>query len=59
MALATHEEIIARLPEAFDKAQEAGDLYFFPSTVHKHVENDVEVSPARIQQSPFPPLTSS
>ncbi|KAI0779321.1 HIT-like protein [Fomes fomentarius] len=40
--MATHKEIIAKLPESFDKAKEAGDLLFFPSTVHTHEENGVE-----------------
>ncbi|KAI0746049.1 HIT-like protein [Earliella scabrosa] len=56
--MATHEDIIARLPEAFDRAQQAGDLYFFPSTVHKHVENDVEfeirLCPALQSKPPLP-----
>lgn len=39
----TVKEIISKLPEAFDKALEQGDLLFFPSTVHKHTESNVEV----------------
>ena len=42
--MAAHKEIIAKLPESFDKAQEAGDLFFFPSTVHTHAEHGVDVS---------------
>ena len=40
----TPTEIIEKIPESFDKAQAAGDLLFFPSTVHKHSECDVDVS---------------
>jgi|ERR1700722_13107255 len=35
--------IISKLPSSFDKALSSGDLIFFPSTVHKHSENGVEV----------------
>ncbi|TCD60737.1 bifunctional AP-4-A phosphorylase/ADP sulfurylase [Steccherinum ochraceum] len=38
------KEVIASLPERFTKAKESGDLLFFPSTVHNHVENGIEVS---------------
>ncbi|PCH43417.1 ATP adenylyltransferase [Wolfiporia cocos MD-104 SS10] len=38
----TPAEIIVKLPEAFEKARESGDLLFFPSTVHKHRDSDVE-----------------
>ena len=41
----TPAEIIAKIPESFDKAQAAGDLLFFPSTIYKHNECDVDVSP--------------
>jgi ATP adenylyltransferase len=37
-------EIISKLSSAFDKAKLSGDLLFFPSTVHKHVELGIEVS---------------
>ncbi|KAH9935653.1 HIT-like protein [Fomitopsis serialis] len=51
----TPAEIIAKIPESFDKAQEAGDLLFFPSTIHKHSEFDVDfeirLCPA-LQQKP-------
>ncbi|OSC97448.1 HIT-like protein [Trametes coccinea BRFM310] len=40
--MSTHDQIIAKLPEAFDKARESGDLLFFPSTVHVHREHDVD-----------------
>lgn len=39
----TPVEVIARIPESFDKAQAAGDLLFFPSTIYKHTECDVDV----------------
>ena len=41
--MSTQEEILAKLPEAFDKARASGDLLFFPSSVHTHKEHDVEV----------------
>lgn len=40
----TPADIIAKIPESFDKAQVAGDLLFFPSTIYKHNECDVDVS---------------
>ena len=39
----TQTDIIAQLPSRFDQAKEAGDLFFFPSTVHKHQAHGVEV----------------
>ena len=39
----TPEQIIAKLPERFDKARDEGDLLFFPSTIQKHHEFGVEV----------------
>ncbi|KAH8107239.1 ATP adenylyltransferase-domain-containing protein [Cristinia sonorae] len=39
---ATPNAIIKDLPERFQKAKESGDLLFFPSTIHKHVEGGVE-----------------
>lgn len=39
----THSEILQQLPTRFDKALEAGDLLFFPSTSHKHEAYGVEV----------------
>ncbi|KAI0732070.1 ATP adenylyltransferase-domain-containing protein [Fomitopsis betulina] len=51
----TPVEVIARIPESFDKAQAAGDLLFFPSTIYKHTECDVDfeirLCPA-LQQKP-------
>ena len=41
--MSTHKEIVAKLVENFGKARESGDLLFFPSTVHTHAENGVEV----------------
>ncbi|TFK83200.1 HIT-like protein [Polyporus arcularius HHB13444] len=40
--MSTHKEILAKLPENFDKARESGDLLFFPSSVHTHAENGIE-----------------
>ncbi|KZT72235.1 hypothetical protein DAEQUDRAFT_755402 [Daedalea quercina L-15889] len=51
-------DIIAKIPESFDKAQAAGDLLFYPSTVYKHAECDVDfeirLCPA-LQQKPHLP----
>ena len=41
--MSAHKGIVAKLVENFDKARESGDLLFFPSTVHTHAENGVEV----------------
>ncbi|KZT10673.1 HIT-like protein [Laetiporus sulphureus 93-53] len=35
-------EIINTLPDSFQRALEAGDVLFFPSTVHRYVEHNVE-----------------
>ncbi|CDO72749.1 hypothetical protein BN946_scf184994.g1 [Trametes cinnabarina] len=43
--MSTHDEIIAKLPEAFEKARVSGDLLFFPSTIHVHREHDVDNKP--------------
>ncbi|KAH9859105.1 ATP adenylyltransferase-domain-containing protein [Lenzites betulinus] len=52
------DAIIAKLPEAFDKARASGDLLFFPSTVHKHSEHGVEfeirLCPALQDKPPLP-----
>ncbi|GJJ06356.1 hypothetical protein Clacol_000547 [Clathrus columnatus] len=45
MALNSNEQtlqVISRLPQAFDKAVESGQLIFFPSTVILHVELAIE-----------------
>lgn len=39
----TPAEIISKLEDSFVKAQDAGELLFFPSTVHTHEEYGVEV----------------
>lgn len=39
----TPAEIVAQLPERFDKARESGDVLFFPSTISKHQAHGVEV----------------
>jgi hypothetical protein len=36
-------DIITHLPGSFDKAVLEEDLFFFPSTVYKHEESNVEV----------------
>ncbi|GJE92278.1 ATP adenylyltransferase-like protein [Phanerochaete sordida] len=38
----TAAQIIAKLPERFEKANAEGDLLFFPSTIHTHEEHGVE-----------------
>lgn len=43
LSMSQHEVIINRLSEQFTKARDAGDLLFFPSTVHSHEEAGVEV----------------
>ncbi|KAI9061770.1 hypothetical protein FKP32DRAFT_1594300 [Trametes sanguinea] len=57
--MSTHDEIIAKLPEAFDKARASGDLLFFPSTVHVHREHDVDfeirLCPALQNKPKLPP----
>ncbi|KAI8993865.1 ATP adenylyltransferase-domain-containing protein [Trametes punicea] len=40
--MSIHDEILVKLPEAFEKARASGDLLFFPSTVHIHREHDVD-----------------
>ncbi len=39
-----HAELVRQIPTSYEKAVTSGDLLFFPSTVHKHVDVDVEVS---------------
>src|ERR1700733_16038654 len=36
-------DIITHIPGSFDKALSEGDLFFFPSTVYKHEESNVDV----------------
>jgi hypothetical protein len=38
------DEPISKLPAVFDEAVKSGDVFFFPSTVNKHVESGIEVS---------------
>ncbi|OBZ70999.1 5',5'''-P-1,P-4-tetraphosphate phosphorylase 2 [Grifola frondosa] len=40
--MTAHSEIISKLSAGFDRALQSGDLFFFPSTVHGHVEHGVE-----------------
>ncbi|KAF9529232.1 ATP adenylyltransferase-domain-containing protein [Crepidotus variabilis] len=37
-----HSDIILKIPGQFEKAQQAGDLFFFPSTIETHSEGDIE-----------------
>jgi ATP adenylyltransferase len=50
MSMATADEIISRLPTAFEKARESGDLLYFDSTLQKFnegpIEYEVRVCPA-------------
>ena len=39
-----HSDIILKIPERFDNALKTGDLRFFPSTMAKLAELDMEVS---------------
>jgi sulfate adenylyltransferase (ADP) / ATP adenylyltransferase len=41
--MATPREIIDQVPVRFDKALREGDVFYFPSTIHKHMEKDIEV----------------
>ncbi|PSS38047.1 hypothetical protein PHLCEN_2v132 [Hermanssonia centrifuga] len=54
----TPAEIVAQLPERFDKARESGDVLFFPSTISKHqahgVEFEIRLCPA-LQKKPSLP----
>ncbi|KAF8973074.1 ATP adenylyltransferase-domain-containing protein [Flammula alnicola] len=38
----THNDIISKVPAHFDNALKAGDLLFFPSTVVKHADSNIE-----------------
>ena len=44
--MAAQAEIVAKLSDSFEKARTSGDLLFFPSTLHTHAENGVEVRSA-------------
>lgn len=39
----THSDIIKKLPEAYESALKSGDLFYFPSTIEKHNELDIDV----------------
>lgn len=45
----TPEEIFSKLSDSFGKAQQSGDLLFFPSTIHKHAEYGVEVCKSSVK----------
>ena len=36
-------QIISNIPQSYEDALKAGDLFFFPSTVIKLVDSDIEV----------------
>ena len=46
--MAAQAEIVAKLSDSFEKARTSGDLLFFPSTLHTHAENGVEVRSVRV-----------
>ena len=48
-----HSDIILKVPERFDNALKSGDLLFFPSTVTKHIDSDIEVTPDAMFDFPF------
>lgn len=50
----TPQEVVAKLDSQFEKARESGDLFFFPSTVHKHTDAGIDVR--FLLFSPFPRL---
>ncbi|KAJ3566520.1 hypothetical protein NP233_g6952 [Leucocoprinus birnbaumii] len=39
----TADEIIAKIPDQYRKAKDSGDLFFFPSTIVRHREEDADV----------------
>ncbi|KDR75161.1 hypothetical protein GALMADRAFT_249099 [Galerina marginata CBS 339.88] len=53
-----HSDIVSKVPSCFDKALEAGDLLFFPSTIEKHVDSGIEyeirLCPALQHKPPLP-----
>jgi hypothetical protein len=36
-------EILAKIPQSYEKALASGDLFFFPSIVHRHTDSGVNV----------------
>ncbi|KAJ3514124.1 hypothetical protein NLJ89_g2560 [Agrocybe chaxingu] len=38
----SHADIVSKIPERFNGALRSGDLLFFPSSVAKHIDSDVE-----------------
>jgi len=47
-----HSDILLKVPERFDNALKSGDLLFFPSTLTKHIDSDIEVIPEPPFDSP-------
>lgn len=39
-----HQQLFSRVQSAFDEALNSGDLLFFPSTVHQHLDSGVQVN---------------
>ncbi|TRM69493.1 HIT-like domain-containing protein [Schizophyllum amplum] len=55
----TPAEIIAKLPATFEAAKATGNLFFFPSTVHTHVDDfgisyEIRLCPALQHKPPLP-----
>jgi ATP adenylyltransferase len=43
MSAMSAADIIAKIPSRYRKAKESGDLLFFPSTVDRHRETNIDV----------------
>uniref|UniRef100_D8Q941 Uncharacterized protein n=2 Tax=Schizophyllum commune (strain H4-8 / FGSC 9210) TaxID=578458 RepID=D8Q941_SCHCM len=57
--MSTPSEILARLPATFEDAKTTGNLFFFPSTVHTHVDEfgipyEIRLCPALQHKPPLP-----
>jgi len=37
-----HSDIVSKVPSCFEKALQTNDLFFFPSTIQKHIDSGVE-----------------
>ena len=36
-------DIVSSIPSRFGNALKTGDLFFFPSTIEKHIEQEIQV----------------
>ena len=50
----TPQEIVTKLGPQFENARESGDLFFFPSTTHRHTDAGIDV-----RSLLFPPFRNS